>query len=245
MVMQNHQADRKIPYILIFRSAIFFTLQDPFINNLMNALHIFACSYGKFGTVHGPEAHEFRDAGSWSNILARRLRRKLINHSQPGSSNFVIFQNILNTLSSIDSDDLVIVNWSHINRAWLYRDQTLMPSAHVPNSRFVQDYYQYCYSDVQAAANLITFNYYVRQHMLCPCLWSTADSAHLIESQHSQFTVLDDPYFVHDSGITPVDYVRNQDVSHGLTFSCSHPSAKGHEFIADCFYSKIQSMGYI
>jgi hypothetical protein len=213
----------------------------------MNTLYVFACSYGKFGTVHGSLAHLWRDSGSFGYTLARQLKKRLVNQSFPGKCNFVIFRNILTVLPTLEPSDIVIVNWTHIDRAYLNSGLTLMPNQVAPNKKFAQDYYRYCYDDFQALANLVTFTQYIQHHCAAQLVYSLSDDLTLLRTASASFVheLVQDPKFVYiaEPLATPLAYV--QQTSPPMVFSCGHPSLEGHQHIADQFYDKIQALGYI
>ncbi len=212
----------------------------------MSILHVFACSYGKFGNI---DEIEWRDQGSFGYILARKLKKHLHNHSLPGNNNFGIFKRVINVLPSLSLNDMLIINWSHIDRVHL-RDSTkfgpsMVPTMSWPNKKACEDYYRYCYDDFQSLSNLITFTHYIKSQSICPVIYSVSEPLELYQKIHLPYVdqLIQDSHFVYDKDKfeTPLVTIRHSP----LKFPCYHATQEGHQYIAEQFYSKIQSIGYI
>ncbi len=197
--------------------------------------------------MHGSLAHLWRDSGSFGYTLARQLKKRLANHSLPGQSNFAIFRSMLTVLPTLEPSDIVIVNWTHIDRAYLNNNLTLMPNQTAPNKKFAEDYYRYCHDDFQSLANLVTFTQYIQHHCAAQLVYSLSDDLTLLGTVSASFVheLVQDPKFVYTAEplSTPLTYVKQSGPS--MVFSCGHPNLQGHQYIADKFYDKIQALGYI
>jgi len=84
---------------------------------------------------------------TWPALLAKHLNLKYKCLAQPGSSNSSILRQILNT--DIQSSDLVIINWTWIDRWDFYNQttwETLRPDTN--DSPFYKFYYKYFQSEL-------------------------------------------------------------------------------------------------
>jgi hypothetical protein len=52
----------------------------------------------------------------WAHLISKHLNIDYENFSQGGADNFYIYHSFLENLDSINSDDLVIIGWSHPSR---------------------------------------------------------------------------------------------------------------------------------
>jgi hypothetical protein len=120
----------------------------------MNNLIIFGCSHGKMGYVE-KNNHHWEDKNSFGWFMAKNLNLKLINYSLPGSSNFHIFEKIYKNLENITNKDIVLVQWSYIDRAYISNDEySVMPHHHDKNSKL---YYKYLYNELQEINKVLGF----------------------------------------------------------------------------------------
>lgn len=110
----------------------------------MSRLVVFGCSYS-YGqglpdcyiepNMPGPTPSEF----SWVSILGKNLGLEVMNLSRPGSSNLRILDTILN--AEIKKDDLVIVQWSFIERGMLFLKDKKIDVGHWIKDDVVKQYY--------------------------------------------------------------------------------------------------------
>ena len=71
----------------------------------------------------------------WPTILAKKLNVQCINFSEPGADNFYIYSSFLKNRCNIDSNDIVIIGWSHYSRKTFVLDRdNLAQSSVIKNS---------------------------------------------------------------------------------------------------------------
>lgn len=86
-----------------------------------------------FGTSHC-SAYNIRDK-SWADILAQNLHLELVNLSQPATDNFFIYHSYLENLSLINSNDLIVIGWSHYSRkSFIVDEQNINQSNAIKDS---------------------------------------------------------------------------------------------------------------
>ena len=83
----------------------------------------------------GPNPSEF----SWVNLLGKDMGLEVVNLSHPGSSNLRILNTILN--SEIRQDDLVIVQWSFMQRSLLFMQDKLQDIGSWVEKNITQKFY--------------------------------------------------------------------------------------------------------
>jgi hypothetical protein len=115
-------------------------------------LRIYACSHGKFGSTN-QTPHEWFDENSFGWFMASSLKLNLINKSRPGASNYEIFQIIYDDLESITNDDLILVQWSHVCRAWSH-DGVIMPHT---ARKVAKIYYKNLYNEIQETNKVLGY----------------------------------------------------------------------------------------
>jgi len=202
-------------------------------------LYLYACSFGKFGSSVGINAHNWVDENSFGDVLSKKINLKLINRSQPGGSNFHIFDKVMQDINSISENDLVIIQYSFINRAYCTdHKKTVMPH-HLE----FEEYYQKFYSDRQSFAMLVSFNEYLKKKIKGRLIFSCVDNLHLLKTidntMYEDFT--NDDRFVSTQTNSPIEYLyRLSDKT--LLFPCTHPSMSGHIKLAELYYDFITKM---
>lgn len=89
---------------------------------IKNNLHIFGCSYSEL-LDRGYEPYvEWKGycPKSWSELLAEKLDLNLINYAQGANSNEMILQNFCKNIDNFKKNDVIILEWSFLNRfTWL------------------------------------------------------------------------------------------------------------------------------
>ena len=120
---------------------------------MIKNLRICACSHGRMGsTDEDPEL--WTDEHSFGWYMAKNLNLTFINRSQEGACNFHIFKNIYDDLPYITDEDLVLVQWSYVDRAHTHENYTIMPHR---NTKTTKVYYKHFYDDLQEINKVLGF----------------------------------------------------------------------------------------
>jgi hypothetical protein len=213
---------------------------------MKNKLFVYACSHGKLGTVAknvpGFKQNDFVDSGSFGDKIAKKLNLSLVNRSSPGSCNFRIFSSILKDMNNNEhsSNDLCIVQWSHIDRVWSNSKHTLMP--HIENE-ISKIYYSDLYNDLQNFAATVGFNLYVMQKIKAKLIYSFADHISTLQGVSNILTqdVINLGAVVTEN-MTPRELVEYRSrTQKDLFFPCCHSSELGHELISQIYISAIEN----
>jgi len=97
----------------------------------MSKLYVFGCS---FSGLHGMDLlrnedmkkyYDYRGGNfppTWSELLAKDLELELVNKACWGSDNYKIFEEFCKNVDNIQSNDIVIIGWSGVNRFRLYSE---------------------------------------------------------------------------------------------------------------------------
>lgn len=91
---------------------------------MKNKLHVFGCSFSELVDINGYknyiEWRNYKPLKSWSELLSEKLDLKLYNYSNGGLCNEVILQRFSNNISDINEGDIVIFEWSFVERySWV------------------------------------------------------------------------------------------------------------------------------
>jgi len=207
----------------------------------MDKLFLYACSFGKFGTAKNPSNDNWIDDNSFGVALADKLNLEFVNRSWPGGSNHHIFRKVMQDIVSnnIQENDLVIVQYSFINRGWCNDlSKTVMPQY-----KEFEDYYIRFYSDEVSLANLVSLNTYLKNKLKCKFVYSTAENIKNLQNINpimcSDFT--NDTRFFSIDGMGPITYLDSLH-DNRLFLPCRHPSKEGHTMIADLYYKFISAL---
>jgi len=202
----------------------------------MNKLFLYACSFGKFGTSQGVDKNKWSDNNSFGESLATKLNLELVNRSWAGGSNFHIFRKVMMdiTLGNITADDLVLIQYSFINRAYCVdHSKTVM----INDSEF-DDYYKNFYSDSQSLAMMVSFNQYLKTklpNMIYSCVDDLQTLENINQIMYSDF--VNDPRFFSIKNQSPILYIRS--LGSDMYFDCMHLNKKGHETLSEYYYNFI------
>ena len=207
----------------------------------MNTLYFYGCSYGKFGTS---EDNIWVDENSASQYLAKRLDLQLVNRSVPGTCNYALFREVTLDLEkgNIKPDDLVIVQWSHIDRAFSNLGYTIMPWSADTNP-IVRDYYKNFHDDHQSFSLMVGWNEYLKSRLKNSYFFSFSDFIRDLQNSsnylYNEF-VSDDRVILFDGvGIKEYLFKLGDPKQTSVFFKCGHPSKIGHEFLGETYYKGI------
>ena len=90
---------------------------------------------------------------TWPSLLAGDLSMEYNCYASPGASNHTIYRSILDNLQSINKNDLIVINWTWIDRwdsldindnKWI----TLRPSDNISDSHLHKFYFKYIQSEL-------------------------------------------------------------------------------------------------
>ena len=70
----------------------------------------------------------------WGYRISKKLQKEFVHRGQSGASNYQILLNIINDLNNIESDDIVLVNWSFLTRGVLFTENGM-----ISTNRFFYD----------------------------------------------------------------------------------------------------------
>jgi hypothetical protein len=208
---------------------------------MKNNLYIYACSHGKLGTVVEIPTI-WKDENTWGDLVSKKLDFNPINRSQPGGSNFHIFKNIFEDIvqKKHKKDDIIIVQWSHINRAYT-RDNsyTVMPHH---NTQLSKIYYSELYDDLQSLSNVVGYTSYLKTKIKSKFYFSSADWLTSFREISSVLTDdLIDSEMITINDKTPLEMIQTKANSNKeLLYPCSHASDLGHSMIADIYFNYIK-----
>lgn len=207
----------------------------------MSKLFIYGCSFGKYGTTIGKDSDNWSDINSFGDFLSKKLNLEPVNRCWAGGSNFHIFRKVMNDIVSnnISNDDLVILQYSFIDRAWCNdTSKTVMP-----HYKEFQDYYKNYFSEELAFASLVSFNTYLSSKFQCKFVYSTVENLKTLQTinktLYNDFT--SNTNFLQINGMSPKDHIVSLKDSN-LFLPCQHLSIEGHKLMADLYYNFIANM---
>lgn len=218
-------------------------------NFIMSNLYLYACSFGYYGHSSNqlPNKDYWEDNNSFGYILANSLNYNLVNRSIAGASNFLILSNILQDIKKnvYHKNDMVIIQWTHINRAPMQSGKTIMPhSTHSDDqilNQTANTYYRELYFDLQNLANIIGYTKYIESKLKCEYYYNFVDDHELFKNINNELYVdmtNNKNYISFDnSGI--YKFLRSFKTN-DVFFPCTHPSSLGHQKIAECYYENIK-----
>jgi len=108
---------------------------------------------------------------SWSSYLGKMLSLSVINHGVPGGSNRLSIIKLLNTISTIDHLENVLIgfSWTTASRICFYNDVSSEWKNVIPHwndadfvaNKFSKIYYDNIYTDIDALTDLVMQQIYV------------------------------------------------------------------------------------
>lgn len=206
----------------------------------MNTFHLFACSHGKFGTTFNTDRHDWADTGSFGQFVSEKLGLLFVNHSRPGGCNYHLFQKIMDAHlgQQIKKDDIVLVQWSYIDRANHANSMTTI----MPHYTEFKDFYINYHDDLESLYNLLTFNFYAKNNLGCKYFFSLSDSISTIRETSSDIltSLLNDDSCIQYNGMFPLEYLRSLH-DKKLFFECTHKSLEGHKRMSEIYLESINT----
>lgn len=145
---------------------------------MIKNLRVYACSHGKMGSTNDPH-NKWVDEGSFGWYLSKKLNLNLINHSAPGASNFNIFNSVYNDLNNISNEDMVLVQWSYVDRIWCPEYFTIMPHHTTKKSKL---YYSSFYNDLQEINKVLGYTL-ILDNILPNFYFNFSDGSELFEAK--------------------------------------------------------------
>lgn len=201
----------------------------------MSKLFVYACSFGKYGTT-ATDNHVWTDEKSFGDIIAKRKNLQLVNYSQPGASNQIIFKNFINTMNEITEDDITIVQWSHICRYTTTDNLTIMShsvdSSDKEFAKLAKVYYQHFYDEMLNLSTIVGLTKYIKSVTKGKVYVSCVEYPDVLKSANER--LYKDAEFDAFDGKGLHGYLssfNNRDVY----FSCMHPSELGHIHVAESY----------
>jgi hypothetical protein len=203
---------------------------------MIKNLRVYACSHGKVGSINAVTSNEWYDEGSFGWHLAKKLNLNFINNSQPGASNYHIFKRIYKDLPYITEEDLVLVQWSYIDRAYYKEFETIMP--HTPG-KISRVYYKYLYQDTQEANKV--FGYTTLVQSMIPNFYFNFCNGSDLMYNCSTFTfkkIKENPGFLNINR-TQLSMLFPNELIDGFHFN-----KKGHELLAERYFDIMSPLLY-
>jgi len=115
----------------------------------MNKLHAFGDSF-TFGSDLN-DCDNKPSNNTWTALLSKHKSLDYICHAYPGETNQTVVRKFFDNIHLIDSNDLVVVNWTWINRWDFYNTndnkwESIRPDS--TNSIFFKNYIKYFQSEL-------------------------------------------------------------------------------------------------
>lgn len=118
----------------------FHNSNDTIVFKVMRNLFVFGCSFTQpyFDNLNG----DLSEGGytryrkwkggtfpkTWSELLADKLGFNLINYGRGGACNYYTIREYNNHCHEIQENDLVIIQWTHVERYWICENHTQLVS---------------------------------------------------------------------------------------------------------------------
>lgn len=214
----------------------------------MCRLYLYACSFGLLGQINNKISpkENWVNEHSFGYIIAKRLNLTLVNRSVIGASNFKIFENLNHDLKNIflTENDIVIVQWTHIDRSPMRSNHTIMPHYVKSKDRLVREtaetYYKELYFELQNLANIVGYTKYFTTKLGSNFYFNFVDDHNYLQKidyiLYKDFVNCDNYIGLNNQGIYEfLGSFNNTDVY----FPCSHPSKLGHQMIAEYYINSI------
>lgn len=180
---------------------------------------------------------------AWPNLLAAMLNVDCVNLSEPGASNKYIAHRI--TEFDINSEDLVVVCWTHFSRTALQlEDKTILPIGNwqVHDDKAIDDiesiqerastaYYKYMFNEVDCLfKNYVIINFvdYHVKSLGARIIHSSISTSYDIEPDLFSSSKTNSPKW---NKVYP-DIIFNDIIRYGTGLDHFHPSQKAHESFA-------------
>ena len=200
---------------------------------------VYACSFGLNGSMK-PYVEFNNQNFCWPHAVAEHYKLHLSNRSRPGTNIDMQFQDILNDVQkrNIRPDDVVLVQWTHVDRYFSEKSGTLFPTS---KGKHVEWLFTDIYNEQFATNKLISYMTALDALGINVC-YSFADGYKQIKdnmnsSLHKTFKSFKYVGF-NDIGLFwHISADKTDDV---LTHDCCHPNDKGHKFIADRYIKSIK-----
>lgn len=219
----------------------------------MSKLIVAACSYGKFGSsievLPGCDTkNQWRDSRSFPDILSQKLELELNNISRDGSNNDLIFSDFLNYASkaNISESDIILIQWTHLERAWHETRISLLPSLAETNST-AREYFSFMFNEHHQTNKILSYSITIRNMFPKNEIFfafavgkniinnnADAQLIKLFNTTCIDITLFDDFY-------TTYIYETYEGAAN---FKCYHPNELGHNIIADLYYEKLNKYTY-
>lgn len=201
-----------------------------------NKLFVYACSFGKYGTVLGPNAHIWTDEKSFGHFISKEKKLELVNYSEPGASNQLIFKRYLDTVDEIKENDITIVQWSHICRYTSMDNLTIM--AHSVNSpdkelaKLANSYYKYFYDELLNFSQIVGLSRYIKENTRGKIYISCVEDPQVLLNVNKR--LYETSGFVAFDGKGIHGYLSSFKNSK-VYYECAHPEELGHKYIAESY----------
>lgn len=100
---------------------------------------------------------------SWPIVLAKKMDKEVINKGISGASNREICYEILNF--KFKKTDLVIINWSFIERSCIIQKNNISPIGFWKQDKFSRMYYKYLFDHDNELFSLYNFTNYINLYL--------------------------------------------------------------------------------
>lgn len=200
---------------------------------------LYACSFGMNGAVN-PQI-QWNTNGSFGDIISSHYKLPFVNRSVPGTNNDIMYYRILDdiTAGKITNSDMVIVQWTFINRVHKL-DMTSLMSYHIDTDNYAEWYYSTLYDHSMRTTDLAT-RCIVLSALQPNTYFGFAEGTKYLEMATSPVVykkLRQECNIVAFNDDTIPNYIAQHAPPHHL-HPCLHPTSIGHEFIATHYIDNI------
>jgi hypothetical protein len=215
----------------------------------MKNLILYACSFGICGKASENFAYTDTGNDSFGSIVAKELNLGFINRSIPGACNYVIFKQIMRdlpTLRILNKNDILLVQWTHIDRVFNTINSTIMP--HHTNhsnpelSNVAEIYYKYMHDDFQSFSQMVGFSYFLNNILKNNYFFSVVDDPTiLMNANKTMYSNLISSSNYISLGINGLHGFLKSFNDENIYYPCRHPSDQGHKKLAELYIKALKN----
>lgn len=202
----------------------------------MSRIWVYGCSFTQFGSAI---THEWSKKDSFPDLISKKLGVKVINRGSLGTTNFQIIKKFLDDCDKIQTNDTVIIHWTHIDRKWTSKRSYFI--SHVDDEdKEIRDlsklYFGEFYEDSESLLNLFTYHQTIKSVFKGKYLFGFADLTNTLKGKYYDIMSQEDGY-VSEKGDSMIEYCKS--FGSEMVFKCLHPNHKGHDYLSKKFLDKM------